>query len=96
MPSDSEDDNAVYSTASSGTEEDYRCFVKKIKVVEYEFNQTDSDDEYILADTSSDSDGSVDPELGPADYWCCLRCKNPSNNPMYSYCEKCFQVSTKV
>lgn len=91
VPSDSEDDNAVYSTASSGTEEDYRCFVKKIKVVEYEFNQTDSDDEYILADTSSDSDGSVDPELGPADYWCCLRCKNPSNNPMYSFCEKCFQ-----
>lgn len=68
--------------------------MKKIKVVEYEFNnQTDTEDEYILADTSSDSDGSIDPELGPADYWCCLRCKNPSNNPLYSFCEKCFQVS---
>jgi hypothetical protein len=54
---------------------------------------SDDDDEYILADTGDDSEGSIDPELGPADYWCCLKCKNPSNTPMYSFCERCFQVS---
>jgi hypothetical protein len=54
---------------------------------------SDDDDEYILAETGEDSDGSIDPELGPADYWHCLKCKNPSNNPMYSFCERCFQVS---
>jgi hypothetical protein len=54
---------------------------------------SDDDDEYILADTGEDSEGSIDPELGPADYWCCLKCKNPSNTPMYSFCERCFQVS---
>lgn len=56
---------------------------------------SDDDDEYILAETGEDSDGSIDPELGPADYWHCLKCKNPSNNPMYSFCERCFQVGSK-
>lgn len=57
---------------------------------------TDDDDEYIFADTGEDTDGSIDPELGPADYWHCLKCKNPSNNPLYSFCERCFQVSQRL
>ena len=43
-----------------------------------EYSQSDSTDE--------------DPELKPADYWKCVKCKNSQNNPLYRYCEKCYQV----
>ncbi len=49
-------------------------------------------DLHSLADTE-ESDGPTDNELGRADYWTCVKCKNPQNNPMYRYCEKCYQVS---
>ena len=55
----------------------------------------DDDDEFILADTEEDSDGSIDPEIGQADYWHCVKCKHRKNNPLYRYCEKCYQVSVK-
>lgn len=45
----------------------------------------------LPADTE-ESDGPDDPELGRADYWTCVKCKNKQNNPMYRYCEKCYQV----
>lgn len=57
-------------------------------------NTSTSDDEYIHADTEDsmvDSD-SADPELGRADYWQCVKCKNAQNNPLYRYCERCYQV----
>ena len=44
------------------------------------------------ADTEPESDAPTDPELGRADYWKCVKCKNDKNNPMYRYCEKCYQV----
>lgn len=43
------------------------------------------------ADTE-ESDAPTDPELGRADYWTCIKCKNQKNNPMYRFCEKCYQV----
>lgn len=46
----------------------------------------------IFADTE-ESDAPTDPELGRADYWTCVKCKNRQNNPMYRYCEKCYQVN---
>lgn len=60
----------------------------------YEFNSllSDDDDEFILADTEEDSDGSIDLELSHADYWHCVKCNNKKNNPMYRYCERCFRV----
>lgn len=47
----------------------------------------------IDADTE-ESDAPTDPELGRADYWTCIKCKNHKNNPMYRFCEKCYQVKT--
>lgn len=44
------------------------------------------------ADTE-ESDAPTDPELGRADYWTCIKCKNQKNNPMYRFCEKCYQVN---
>lgn len=69
----------------------------------YEFNalvnghllEDDDSDEFILADTEDDTDGSIDLELGQADYWKCVKCNNRQNNPLYRYCEKCYQVSAK-
>lgn len=61
-----------------------------------ESNEDDSqsqDSEFsILADTEFSESASDDPELGRADYWKCVKCNNTQNNPMYRYCEKCYQV----
>lgn len=53
----------------------------------------DDDSDFIFADTGEDSDGSIDLELGQADYWKCVKCNNHQNNPRFRYCERCFQVS---
>lgn len=58
-------------------------------------SSSDTDDFNIFtqdADTE-ESDAPTDPELGRADYWTCVKCKNQKNNPMYRFCEKCFQVN---
>lgn len=52
------------------------------------------DERSQFADTSGSSDSSlnVDPEVPRADYWACVQCKNMKNNPLFRYCEKCFEV----
>lgn len=45
------------------------------------------------ADNSSDvSRNSIDSEIGLADYWTCVQCNTRNNNPLFRYCEKCYQV----
>ncbi|XP_015112607.1 E3 ubiquitin-protein ligase Mdm2 isoform X2 [Diachasma alloeum] len=44
------------------------------------------------ADNSDDSRSSIDSEIGRADYWTCLQCSTKKNNPLFPYCEKCFQI----
>lgn len=95
IPDDSESDDV--SSASSGTDD---FTYEAATAACFEFNALinghltdDDDEEYILADTEEESDGSVDLELGHADYWKCVKCNNPQNNPMYRYCERCYQVS---
>lgn len=46
----------------------------------------------ILADTEESDDQAYDSDFAPADYWKCIKCNNKQNNPMYRYCEKCYQV----
>lgn len=55
-------------------------------------DSTSSSDFGLFADTEESDGSSDDPELGRADYWECIKCKNRQNNPMYRYCEKCYQV----
>ncbi|XP_055911111.1 E3 ubiquitin-protein ligase Mdm2-like isoform X2 [Eupeodes corollae] len=48
-----------------------------------------------FADTeedSMDSYSTYDSEFSLADYWKCVKCKNKQNNPMFRYCEKCYQI----
>lgn len=62
-------------------------------------SSSDSDDFGIFAQDADteESDGPTDdPELGRADYWTCIKCKNQKNNPMYRFCEKCYQVKKKT
>lgn len=58
-------------------------------------SSSDSDQFEIFAadaDTEESDGGPADPELHCADYWTCIKCKNQKNNPMYRFCEKCYQV----
>lgn len=60
-------------------------------------SSSDSDFEILAQDADTEeSDGPADPELGRADYWTCIKCKNQKNNPMYRFCEKCYQVKKKT
>lgn len=55
-----------------------------------------SESEDLYLDRVEDSDAtstSIDSELGKADYWTCVQCNTTNNNPLFRYCEKCYQVS---
>lgn len=56
---------------------------------------TSSNSEFADSE-ESDSDKRVDRELTEADYWQCIRCKNPHNSPLYRMCEKCYKVGPIV
>lgn len=59
-------------------------------------SNSDSDFEILADDADTEeSDGPTDPELSRSDYWTCIKCKNQKNNPMYRFCEKCYQVKEK-
>lgn len=61
----------------------------------YSMAEFDSSSSSVLdddADTEESDDSDMDPELGPADYWTCIKCGAQNNTPLYRYCEKCFQV----
>uniref|UniRef100_A0A336M176 CSON009607 protein n=1 Tax=Culicoides sonorensis TaxID=179676 RepID=A0A336M176_CULSO len=82
-------DNASFCTESTGSDS---LYLQSLAV--QALYETSTDDDYIQADTEDsqlDSD-SADPELGKADYWECVKCKNKQNNPLYRYCERCYQV----
>ncbi|XP_046978137.1 E3 ubiquitin-protein ligase Mdm2-like isoform X3 [Vanessa cardui] len=49
------------------------------------------DGELQLADAEG-TDSSSDSELDLHDYWSCAHCRAPNNNPLYRYCQKCFNV----
>lgn len=97
VASSSDEDDNDQSSISSGTDE---CVLEAATNAFYEFNalvngqllEDDDSDEFILADTEEDSDGSIDLELSQADYWKCVKCNNRQNNPLYRFCEKCYQV----
>lgn len=99
MPSTTADDDDDNSSISSGTDE---FAYKAATAAYYQFNalmnrhhdlSDENSDDFILADTEDDTDGSIDLELGQADYWKCIKCNNKQNNPLYRFCEKCYQVS---
>ena len=48
--------------------------------------------DYADTEESENSENGLDSELTVADYWVCVKCKNRQNNPMFRYCEKCYQV----
>ncbi|EAT34339.1 AAEL013402-PC [Aedes aegypti] len=87
---ESEDDYS--SDVSSGTE-DYMLAAFAQAVAD----NSSASEFAILADTEeSDSQSSYDSDFSPADYWKCVKCNNKQNNPMYRYCERCYQVCGEI
>ncbi|CAO1410487.1 unnamed protein product [Diamesa hyperborea] len=95
VPSSSDDDSTS-GESSSGTDDfAFEAAAATHALMEYDAimnkNYEEDDDEFILADTE-ESDGSCDLELSQHDYWKCVKCNNLQNNPLYRYCERCYQV----
>lgn len=92
--SGSETELEGFSSSSSGAED----IIKIAAMAQAMYNESNEDSSNqdsefsILADTEYSESPSDDPELGRADYWKCVKCNNQQNNPMYRYCEKCYQV----
>lgn len=63
------------------------------KILHDDSSFSDSDITIFADVDTGESDAPSDPELGLADYWTCIKCKNQKNNPMYRFCEKCYQVN---
>lgn len=87
----------LYSNdSSSGTDEDLIEIAKEILQSKLVGDNNRSGCGFWssdFADTEeSDTDNCIDYELNPADYWYCVKCKNRQNNPMFRYCEKCYQI----
>lgn len=87
VASATESDNDFSGLSSSGTD-DY-VFAAFAQAVADNSSATEF---AILADTEESDDQSYDSDFAPADYWKCVKCNNKQNNPMYRYCEKCYQV----
>lgn len=82
------EDNYSSDVSSSGTD-DYvlAAFAQAVA------DNSSATEFAILADTEeSDNQSSYDSDFAPADYWKCVKCNNKQNNPMYRYCERCYQV----
>ncbi|XP_033214976.1 E3 ubiquitin-protein ligase Mdm2-like isoform X2 [Belonocnema kinseyi] len=84
VASHSEEDNPMLNATSSSDPED----IVTMGVLAALYNETDMG----LADDSDDSRSTVDSEIGKADYWTCVQCNNKNNNPLFRYCEKCYQI----
>ncbi|XP_063993568.1 E3 ubiquitin-protein ligase Mdm2-like [Diachasmimorpha longicaudata] len=79
----SESDNPFLDTLTSSDPEDVIPRGILVDIIESELDP---------ADSSDDSRSSIDSEIGRADYWTCLQCNTKKNNPLFPYCEKCFQI----
>ncbi|XP_011308568.1 E3 ubiquitin-protein ligase Mdm2 [Fopius arisanus] len=79
----SESDNPFLDGLSSSDPEDIIPQGILAELIESDMDQ---------ADNSDDSRSSFDSEIGRADYWTCVQCNMKKNNPLFRYCEKCFQI----
>ncbi|XP_023719542.2 E3 ubiquitin-protein ligase Mdm2 isoform X2 [Cryptotermes secundus] len=82
----SEKENPLGDGSLSSDTDDIMCAAGMVVICDDEPSQ--------FADTSGNSDSplNVDPEVPRADYWTCVQCKNMKNNPLFRYCEKCYEV----
>ncbi|XP_065089921.1 E3 ubiquitin-protein ligase Mdm2-like [Ochlerotatus camptorhynchus] len=87
VASATESENDFSNVSSSGTD-DYvlAAFAQAVA------DNSSATEFAILADTEESDDQSYDSDFAPADYWKCVKCNNKQNNPMYRYCERCYQV----
>ncbi|XP_023936129.1 E3 ubiquitin-protein ligase Mdm2 isoform X2 [Bicyclus anynana] len=83
-PASAPDDDGPLTGDSSGHSDNDIIATKVIEV------SVGDDGELQLADSEL-TNSSSDSEMDLHDYWLCAHCRAQNNNPMYRYCEKCFQ-----
>ncbi|KAK9881065.1 hypothetical protein WA026_014410 [Henosepilachna vigintioctopunctata] len=49
-------------------------------------------DHWVTDGEDSDMSSSEETSFSRPDYWTCVKCKSQNNNPLFRYCEKCFQA----
>ncbi|RZF41250.1 hypothetical protein LSTR_LSTR010478 [Laodelphax striatellus] len=74
--------NESFSTSSN----DEDIMIKKGKIIKAVTENTSS----TSTSSSDDAQERFDPELSLTDYWFCVKCRTPNNNPLFRFCEKCF------
>uniref|UniRef100_A0A1B0CY25 Putative e3 ubiquitin-protein ligase mdm2 n=2 Tax=Lutzomyia longipalpis TaxID=7200 RepID=A0A1B0CY25_LUTLO len=85
--------NNLYSDeSSSGTEHEVVIAAVTTWMTTDVDDSSSGSDFAIFADTEASEGSATDPELRRADYWECVKCKNKQNNPLYRYCERCYQI----
>lgn len=89
IASSDESDADTDALSSSGTDD---FMIAAVAHAIYDDSSSSPSDFSLFADTEDSDSTSDDPELGKADYWECVKCKNRQNNPLYRYCEKCYQI----
>ncbi|XP_045468428.1 uncharacterized protein LOC123676533 [Harmonia axyridis] len=48
-------------------------------------------EQWVTDVEDSDNTSSEDTSFNRTDFWTCVKCKSQKNNPLFCYCEKCFQ-----
>ncbi|XP_022194088.2 E3 ubiquitin-protein ligase Mdm2 isoform X2 [Nilaparvata lugens] len=72
------------SFSSSSNDED--IMIKKGKII----NAVTENTSCTSTSSTDDLPERFDPELSLTDYWFCVKCRTPNNNPLFRFCEKCF------
>ncbi|XP_055371200.1 E3 ubiquitin-protein ligase Mdm2-like [Condylostylus longicornis] len=86
VASRSASENFYSNDSSSGTEDIVFALVTKSAATE------SSTSDFADSEESNYNIVQKDSELSSADYWKCVKCKNKQNNPMFRYCERCYQI----
>ncbi|XP_075975157.1 E3 ubiquitin-protein ligase Mdm2-like isoform X2 [Anticarsia gemmatalis] len=84
---DSEGDDPPIDTDDTSAQSDNEIISTKVIEV-----CVGDDGELQLADSERTDSYESDSEMDLFDYWHCAQCRAENNNPLYRYCQKCFQV----
>ncbi|KAK0078123.1 hypothetical protein PV325_003016 [Microctonus aethiopoides] len=84
VASTSESENPFLDVSSSDPEDFLAVGVSaELKNSDLDLDRVEDTDESLT---------SLDSEISRADYWTCIQCNTTNNNPLFRYCERCYQL----